>query len=695
MNVHEIRDLEDGFDDVPEAGVSPFVKLFSRWEHQPWRALDVNLETDRATWQRLPSGLRAELHVAICELGAGDVSVTRLLLPLIEHAPDESWRLYLATQLSDEARHAIFFGRYYDEILSGQAPSNVAVTNHQEFDDSAYKTDFAPLLARSVAAAGESAASWHYASTMYHLVTEGVLGVAILKIGRSLGRNPRLLPGLAEGVAAVFRDESRHITFGRRAAMAALAQGHGDTIAEAYVTGIQAAARVMVGPSRAEVPLVGLPAYQRAQQRRARLADAGERAMRQAQAIGLPVTRRVLQDAWNAARDKAVVDYAEHWGHEHSLADAAQETATRPVLSSIPTIRRAGATMSSAGFRRSAVDGTPDVEHWLAVAARTSWIPLEHARYDLPATQACAQLMVPRATLDALLVDGMPSALGSDGQPLLDAHDVFNVALDAGWRRAVPVVGFRSAMRWLAAPIDELVTRRQWQVSIAGPQPAEVSELLIAVPDPERHGGCYVDAHARRAGPSADGVERVRIAADETLRGRATVRGNHTPIRAPEIRRAVDDLLGADLRWAKVPLTLQRCSDAIERLGYTTCVSTSARIATRLSAEGFEVTTHRGWLMGALANAHSWIEVRDEDGCVKVVDPILVLLRRRLEALERTVGSTLSIRGIPAPELLADGLLVNRVLSTTASYDSDLAVDASGTGRFVVSNFRPTTEDHR
>jgi ribonucleoside-diphosphate reductase beta chain len=324
VSTYQASDVEDVDGDLDGGHEpSPFVKLFNRWEQQPWQSLSIDLATDRSTWQRLPSALRTELQVTICEFGGGDVAVTRLLLPLIAHAPHDSWRLYLTTQLSDEARHAVFFARYYDEVVRGQVTaSSGSATAYQEFDNSAYETEFTPLLARAVAAAGESAASWHYASTLYHLITEGVLGVAILRIARTLGRSPRMLPGLAEGVAGVFRDESRHITFGRRAAMAGLAAGVGDAIAEAYVTGTRAAARVMIGPSRAEAPLAGPAAVQRAQQRRVRLADACERAIRQAQVLGLPVARQALQDAWDDACGRAVGDYAIRWGHEHPLAHA-------------------------------------------------------------------------------------------------------------------------------------------------------------------------------------------------------------------------------------------------------------------------------------------------------------------------------------------------------------------------------------
>jgi hypothetical protein len=347
------------------------------------------------------------------------------------------------------------------------------------------------------------------------------------------------------------------------------------------------------------------------------------------------------------------------------------------------------------GATAVAASRTEDLDRWLAAAATTSWLPAEHACYDLPVDQAASQLRIAGATLAAVLSDGMPSAAGSDGAQFVDRCDVFNLALDACWPRAIPVVGFRYAMRWLAAPIDELVGPRRWHVGIGGPTPAEVSELLIAAPDPERHGGRFLDADARPVHTAIDGVERVRVAAGTTLHGQATVHGRHAPIRAPQIRRAVADALAGSLRWAKLPLELNYRPDVAERLGYATCITMSAQLASRLRADGFEVITHLGWLMGALPAVHSWVEVRDEDGRVKVVDPALALLRRRLDALERAAAPALGSRPVAAPEQLADGLLINRVLSSAASAGDALAIDADGTGRVHVPRFHPTTEGAR
>jgi hypothetical protein len=294
-----------------------------------------------------------------------------------------------------------------------------------------------------------------------------------------------------------------------------------------------------------------------------------------------------------------------------------------------------------------------------------------------------------------MLSDGMPSAPGADGAPLVDRCDVFNLALDAGWARAIPVVGFRYAMRWLAAPIAELVGQRRWEVAVGGPTPPEVPALLVAALDPERHGGGFRDADERPMHTAGDGVRRVLVAAGETLRGRATVHGEHAPIRSPQIRRAVADALGADLRWAKLPLALHYRPEVAEGLGYATCLTMSAQIARRLRGDGFAVTTHLGWLMGTLSAVHSWVEVRDEDGRLKVVDPALVLLRRRLDALEHAAAPGLVPRGVPAADALADGLLVNRVLCSAAPAGGALAIDAEGTGRLHVARFRPTTERTR
>jgi len=296
-------------------------RLYQRWEQQPWSALSIDLSVDKATWRRIPAQVRSEMEAAICELGGGDVTVTRLLTPLIDHAPRESWRMYLATQFSDEAKHAVFFRRYTNEVFAGREPDPQRA-ELIDFVESAYSTEFEPWLREAVLAVRaepDNVEMWYRASAIYHLITEGVLGVTVLRLGQALSGNRRMCPGLADGVAGVFRDESRHIGFGRAAAVEGLATGYGAAIADSYRLGVAMAARVMVGPAREQQDLDN-PRWreQRGQVKRARLQDAFQRAADQADKLELPISRQELEQAWSIARDEAFRDYRSQWSKPHT-----------------------------------------------------------------------------------------------------------------------------------------------------------------------------------------------------------------------------------------------------------------------------------------------------------------------------------------------------------------------------------------
>ena len=84
----------------PARGEDSGDRYYRRWERQQWNAVDIDLTVDRERWERIPSFVRGELEATIEELGGGDVAVTRLLPRMIEHAPEEPFRIYLATQLA-------------------------------------------------------------------------------------------------------------------------------------------------------------------------------------------------------------------------------------------------------------------------------------------------------------------------------------------------------------------------------------------------------------------------------------------------------------------------------------------------------------------------------------------------------------------------------------------------------------------
>ena len=51
----------------------------------------------------------------------GEERVTTELLPFAIAAPTDDQRIFLASQIADEARHCVFFDRFYREVLGADA----------------------------------------------------------------------------------------------------------------------------------------------------------------------------------------------------------------------------------------------------------------------------------------------------------------------------------------------------------------------------------------------------------------------------------------------------------------------------------------------------------------------------------------------------------------------------------------------
>ena len=147
----------------------------------------------------------------------GEQAVTDTLSPVLHAAPLEDERIFLATQIADEARHTVFFQRFFEEVLGtgggiraalGSVGAGVTAGYRQIFDRQL--VDATELVRREP----ENEEAWVQAVVTYHIIIEGFLAMTaqrnLLRYFRAAG----LLPGFTTGFTAVARDESRHIGFG-------------------------------------------------------------------------------------------------------------------------------------------------------------------------------------------------------------------------------------------------------------------------------------------------------------------------------------------------------------------------------------------------------------------------------------------------------------------------------------------------
>ncbi len=91
--------------------------LYRRWEQGNWSAYEIDFTEDRAGWEGL-SEIQAESALWTYSMFFyGEDSVTDNLSPYIDAAPLEEQKYFLATQQVDEARHAVFFHRFFKEVI--------------------------------------------------------------------------------------------------------------------------------------------------------------------------------------------------------------------------------------------------------------------------------------------------------------------------------------------------------------------------------------------------------------------------------------------------------------------------------------------------------------------------------------------------------------------------------------------------
>jgi ribonucleoside-diphosphate reductase beta chain len=135
-------------------------------------------------------------------------------------APQEDMRIFLCTQIADEARHVQFFNAFYDQV--GVLESDNLQDRLEE--TSAHLNDnfgvlFDEMLKSRVdrlAAEPEDTETLVEAVTLYHMVIEGMLALTGQHFIISYNEEVGTLPGFVEGFNNVARDEHRHVAFGAR-----------------------------------------------------------------------------------------------------------------------------------------------------------------------------------------------------------------------------------------------------------------------------------------------------------------------------------------------------------------------------------------------------------------------------------------------------------------------------------------------
>jgi ribonucleoside-diphosphate reductase beta chain len=207
--------------DRGEAQLLDYGQLYALWERQQWATQDIDFTQDRIDWhERIDPDERFQRMYGLSSFFIGEQRVASELGPMMRAAPDEDMRLFLCTQIADEARHVAFFDRFYAEVgvleadnLQDRLEENVQYLNKD------FGVLFDEMLRSRVdrlAVEPEDLETLVEAVTIYHMVIEGMLALTGQHFIMDYNERVGTLPGFVEGFTKVARDEHRHVAFGAR-----------------------------------------------------------------------------------------------------------------------------------------------------------------------------------------------------------------------------------------------------------------------------------------------------------------------------------------------------------------------------------------------------------------------------------------------------------------------------------------------
>src|SRR4051812_28688719 len=199
------------------AGGITYDDLYRRWEEGNWKATELDFSEDRNGWDSLNEIQRKSALWIYSMFFYGEDAVADGLSPYIEAAPKEEQKYFLATQQVDEARHAVFFHRFFKEVIGVEGSIGDALDFTTPQLGWGYRNVFG-RLERMVEElqTDRSLPKFAQAITLYHMVIEATMAQPGQHFIEDFFAKAGTMPGFSSGMEKVSRDEQRHIGFGVR-----------------------------------------------------------------------------------------------------------------------------------------------------------------------------------------------------------------------------------------------------------------------------------------------------------------------------------------------------------------------------------------------------------------------------------------------------------------------------------------------
>ena len=206
--------IDRGIENMPS-----YMDLYRRWEAQQWAVGDLDFSLDRQDWLDATDLERKATLWSHRLFFNGEERVTATLAPFVWAAPTPEIEIFLSTQMVDEARHTVFFQRWWHQVAGTDAKNlTELLTEIRPEANEGYNTlfyDRLPSTAQRLASNPRDFDAFVEGVTLYHIVIEATIALTgqrfELESMREQGLTDR---AFYRGFTAVARDESRHVNFG-------------------------------------------------------------------------------------------------------------------------------------------------------------------------------------------------------------------------------------------------------------------------------------------------------------------------------------------------------------------------------------------------------------------------------------------------------------------------------------------------
>jgi ribonucleoside-diphosphate reductase beta chain len=211
--------LNEAADRTADVKLLTYGELYLLWERQQWQTQELDFSRDREDWnERFDDEERFQRMYGLSSFFIGEQKVAEELGPIMRAAPSEEQRIFLCTQIADEARHVRFFERFYREVgvLESDQLSEMLAQTSEHLNENFGRLFDEMLKQRTdrLAAEPEDTEALVEAVTIYHMVIEGMLALTGQHFIMDYNESQGTLPGFVEGFQNVARDEHRHVAFG-------------------------------------------------------------------------------------------------------------------------------------------------------------------------------------------------------------------------------------------------------------------------------------------------------------------------------------------------------------------------------------------------------------------------------------------------------------------------------------------------